>query len=315
MQEPFIKHGHFRFLNKAAQWGSGRSMLVLSRRGWAVKSDHDARVPRRKRLGALALLVALMASGASAAAANPLTDCFERIAVAVRHVPHPHAAARPHAVHKVHHVRPRARRPHRVKVTVPTAAYAHRTHYILRPRACGTHEAMMTPLPGAVGPEAPELLLSALAGPLPPPGVDVADTSPALIGPSPPSLGLPSTPEAFLPSFPPSGVPPTGGFVVPGAPGGPGPPPVGPPPPGQPPIAPPGQPPVTPPDQPPITPPGQPPVLPPDQPPVVPPLTPGGPGVPGIPEPATWAMLIVGFFGIGAVLRQRRTSSALGRET
>jgi hypothetical protein len=289
-----------------------------------VKSDPDPRVPRRKRLAALAILVALLGSGASAAAANPLTDCFERIAVAVRHVPHPHAAARPR-VHKIHRVRPRARRPHRVKVAVPTAAYAHRTHYILRPRACGTHEAMMTPLPGAVGPEAPELLLSALAGPLPPPGVDVADTSPVLIGPSAPSLGIPSTPEAFLPSFPPSGVTPTG-FVVPGAPGGPGQPPVGPPPPGQPPITPPGQPPVTPPvtppDQPPITPPGQPPVVPPDQPPVVPPdqppivppLTPGGPGGPGIPEPATWAMLIVGFFGIGAVLRQRRTPSAVGRE-
>jgi hypothetical protein len=215
-----------------------------------VKCDYDSIVLCLRRLGLLSILVALLASVASAAAANPLGDCFERIAVAVRHVQHPHAAPRPHAVHKVHHVHPGARRPHRVKVVVPTAAYAHQTHYILRPRACGTNELMMTPLPGAVGPEAPELLLSALAGPLPPPGVDVSDEAPLLISPSSP------TPD--LPALPPTGAPPTGGFVLP--PGG----------------------------------------------------SPGGPG--GIPEPATWAMLIVGFFGIGAALRQRRSRSALACE-
>ena len=33
---------------------------------------------------------------------------------------------------------------------------------------------------------------------------------------------------------------------------------------------------------------------------------PGGPGdIPGVPEPATWAMLILGFFAIGAALRRR----------
>jgi hypothetical protein len=32
----------------------------------------------------------------------------------------------------------------------------------------------------------------------------------------------------------------------------------------------------------------------------------GNPG--GVPEPATWAMLIFGFAGIGAVLRRRRSA-------
>jgi hypothetical protein len=34
----------------------------------------------------------------------------------------------------------------------------------------------------------------------------------------------------------------------------------------------------------------------------------GGPG--GVPEPSTWAMLLTGFFGLGAMLRQRRRTSA-----
>lgn len=33
------------------------------------------------------------------------------------------------------------------------------------------------------------------------------------------------------------------------------------------------------------------------------------PGVPGIPEPTTWAMMILGFFGIGAAMRRRRRGS------
>lgn len=270
------------------------------------------------------MVAALAGFGASPAAANPLSDCFERIAVAARHVPHKHHVAAAHrAVHRVRHVRPHRHRKVLRKVKGPpaVAAYAHRTHYILRPKACGTNEALMTPLPTAVAPEAPELLLAALAGPAETPaGVDVAEITP--VG-APPVVG-----DTFTPGFPggPGGVTPTGGFVfpgTPGTPGGPGQPPITPP--GQPPVTPPAQPPVvTPPGQPPVTPPGQPPVLPPGQPPpivtppvvtppvvtppvVTPPVvTPPG----GIPEPATWAMLIVGFFGVGTALRRRRARVA-----
>jgi hypothetical protein len=288
-------------------------------------------VRRGRRRGCLigvSLVTALVGFSASPAAANPLTDCFERIAVAARHVPHkPHVAVH-HAVRRVRHVTPRHRKVlHKVKGPAAIAAYAHRTHYILRPKACGTNEALMTPLPTAVAPEAPELLLATLAGPAETPvGVDVAEITP--VG-APPVVG-----DVFTPGFPggPGGVTPTGGFVFPGTPGGPGgpgtpggpgQPPVTPPgqppvtPPGQPPVVtPPGPPPITPPGQPPITPPGPPPILPPGPPPIVPPpvvtppvvTPPGGPG--GVPEPATWAMLIVGFFGVGAVLRRRRALPA-----
>ena len=40
---------------------------------------------------------------------------------------------------------------------------------------------------------------------------------------------------------------------------------------------------------------------------VTPPITPG----PGIPEPATWAMMILGFGGVGTILRGRRRGLAL----
>ncbi|HEY2753960.1 PEPxxWA-CTERM sorting domain-containing protein [Phenylobacterium sp.] len=149
---------------------------------------------------------------------------------------------------------------------------------------------MLTPMPGAVGPEAPELLLAELAGPTTAPGVDVADLAPVV----PPQIG----PATFTPDFFPEGpggsggVTPTGGFVSPpgGGPGGGGP----------------GGP-----RQPPLTPPGPPPELPPSI------LPPDGPGVPGghggpgvVPEPATWAMLITGFFGVGTALRRRRARPA-----
>jgi len=266
---------------------------------------------RGLRLVALFALAAVIGLDASPASANPVTDCFERIAVAAHHVPHPHRA-RPHrAAHKVRHVVPKWRhKVRKVAVAQRMKAYDHRTRYILRPKACGTHEAMATPLPGAPVADAPEAMLAALAGPPETPGVDVADVGPMLTT-MPPVVGDTFTPGDFVPGGSP-GVTPVGGFVFPGGgpggPGGPGqPPPVGPPtqPPDQPPVVPPDQPPVIPPDQPPpVIPPVFPP--PPVQPPGQPPVTPPG----GIPEPATWAMMIIGFFGVGVAVRRRRAARA-----
>jgi hypothetical protein len=36
----------------------------------------------------------------------------------------------------------------------------------------------------------------------------------------------------------------------------------------------------------------------------------GTPGTPGVPEPATWAMMILGFGGVGALMRRRRMETA-----
>src|SRR6185312_12278217 len=143
----------------------------------------------------------------------------------------------------------------------------------------------------------PQTMLAALAGPETP--VDLPPEGP-VVSTFPPVVGDTFTPGDFVPGGNP-GVTPVGGFVSPpGGPGGPGQPPVGPP------TQPPDQPPVIPPDQPPVVPPDQPPVVPPDQPPVIPPVFPPPDTPPvitppgGIPEPATWAMMIVGFFGVGA---------------
>lgn len=38
--------------------------------------------------------------------------------------------------------------------------------------------------------------------------------------------------------------------------------------------------------------------------PLVPPVV-TNPGIPGVPEPATWAMMILGFFGVGTAIRRR----------
>jgi hypothetical protein len=257
-------------------------------------TDHLAR--RRVPWAALVLSMVIVGFSVSPAAANPLSDCWERISVAVRHVPRPHATVPHLAVHKTWVVAPKRHKAHKVSAHGPKAPVLRRSRYILRPRACGTHEAMLTPMPGAVGPEAPELLLAELAGPATAPGVDVADLAPVL----PPQLGPATYTHDVIPDGPGGfgGVTPTGGFVSPlgGGPGGGGP--GGPRGPGDP-----RKPPLTPPVPPLVQPPS---ILPADGPGV-----PGGHGGPGVvPEPATWALLITGFFGVGTALRRRRARPA-----
>ncbi|HEX4507113.1 MAG TPA: PEPxxWA-CTERM sorting domain-containing protein, partial [Alphaproteobacteria bacterium] len=48
-----------------------------------------------------------------------------------------------------------------------------------------------------------------------------------------------------------------------------------------------------------------------DPPPVDPPPSGGEPPITGVPEPAAWAMLVLGFGGLGAVLRRQRGLQAL----
>lgn len=260
---------------------------------------------------ALPIMVSLAGLSASPAAANPLGDCFERIAVAARHVAHPHRAG-PHRI--VHRVHPRPRR--RVVAASPTAAYAYRMRYILRPRACAEHAVTaMSLLPGAAPPETSQRLLAELAGPTPPPEGEVPTPPPVA-----PGVDDASTRGPFFPRGPPTAGPPvTPGVGGPGIPGVPGPPPVVPP---GPQVAPPPENPVVPPVTPPAIPVDRPP---PAGPPVAPPAdVPGGPGgfppiLPviatppftpiAIPEPVTWAMLILGFFGLGAALRRARARS------
>jgi hypothetical protein len=114
---------------------------------------------------------------------------------------------------------------------------------------------------------------------LPPPFVDEGDVTVVVFPP-------PEQPPVFPPTvFPPPG-PPVGPPTV--------------------------TPPQTPPDTPPVTPPPGPPPVPPVGPPVgPPPITPAeppGPPVTPIPEPSTWALMILGFGLAGAGLRRRRLS-------
>jgi hypothetical protein len=265
------------------------------------------------RGGGLAVLVFALV-GASPSAANPLSDCFQRIAVVFHPHRHPAHAVAHRAIHRVHHVRPRPHpRPHRIAASGPSRAYAHRTRYILRPIACETHPAtaLMSPVPGAVGPETPQLLLAELAGP------PVAAAEAEASAPEIPAAIAAAPPEFFPNIFGgPGGVPLPGGFpgvIGPGVPGGP---PVTPVTPVTPPVGPVEVTPplVTPPIDTTVTPPVAPPVIGPpppvvDTPPTTPsgpPVVPGGPPVGGVPEPATWALMLVGFFGLGGALRRRR---------
>jgi hypothetical protein len=153
----------------------------------------------------------------------------------------------------------------------------------------------------AAAPIAPQRLAMARA-PLEPeaaaPGPDTGTFGPPFLGPAPggggPILG-PGTPDNPVgpPIFPPGEEPP----VVVG-------PPVIEPPTGEPPVTPPGEEPptVVPPiDEPPtVFPPGvEPPIGPPGPPPVAP-----------IPEPGTWALMILGFGLLGARLRRQARARA-----
>jgi hypothetical protein len=272
---------------------------------------------------------ATMLVSAAPAEASPLGDCFERIAVAVR--PHHHAPAvhrATPAVHKVHRVgKPHRRLVHRA-VAHPVAPTLMQTQYIVRPKACGTHEAdkPMTPVLGAFVRNAPETLMEQLAGPPmglagppeapPPPAAPQAASFggiPFINGASGGSGGGGGGPTCaqLIQSGAPLGASGCKPEVVTPPPVDSTPPPVdGTPPIDTPPPPPPGDgtpPIITPPPPPPG---GTPPI---DTPPG-PPGPPGGP--PGVPEPATWAMLILGFGAIGATLRvqrrQRSTATAQG---
>lgn len=116
------------------------------------------------------------------------------------------------------------------------------------------------------------------------------------VPPGGPPGGPPTEPPVTPPDVPVVNPPPTE------------PPPGGPP--TEPPVGPPGGPPVGPPDGPPTGPPTGPPVGPPEEPPVGPPVGPPTPPSTPVPEPATWAMLILGYFGLGAALRSARLLAA-----
>lgn len=138
-----------------------------------------------------------------------------------------------------------------------------------------------------------ERALPKIRGPLPLAGVVVAPLAPA-VAPAVPLYnivnGAPAVPVAA--SAPPGGPP----IVFPGF------------------MLPPGGgggiiiPPVV--TTPPVTPPATPPVTPPITPPVTPPVTP--PTTSGVPEPGTWAMMLLGFAMIGSAFRRyNRTPSKI----
>ena len=300
------------------------------------------------RVARTALLCAFLLAGAASPAWAK--DCFIKVQVAGAHPaaaphaprprprPHPRpetpavaAADHPQPEHHVVRLRTHRRTTPRV-ILAAQPATPHRQYvesslaqrsvpvFELRPTACDTHPASQSVAPGA--PATAQKLLDAIAGPAPTPPAPVetppqTPVSPPLVPPLPvvtlPDTATPPDGPDF-PGFPGvSGPGPFGGFpgVVGPLPPPVGPPVVGPPVVGPPVVGPPVEPPVvTPPGPPPPTPPGPPPIEPPVEPPGGPtPLSPPTP--PGVPEPAAWAMLMLGFLALGGALRARRRAPAV----
>lgn len=198
---------------------------------------------------------------------------------------------------------------------LPESSYAMRTAYM--PAApsteCDTAPSIQAALPPEARPPA-QRLLDEIAGP----PVEIADaSSPAGIGGIPAGGGGPGGGLPIGWRGAPGGGGPGGGFVAPpGAetPGGGEPPVVNPPGEGEPPVVNPpggGEPPV-------VNPPGggEPPIIPPGpDPDPGPGPGPGGPGpvdpnppVSPIPEPGVWMTMIIGFFGLGTMVRRSRAA-------
>lgn len=270
------------------------------------------------------ILAALLGSTVVGPAAA--VDCFPKIRAAEARQAAPKRIVTPR--HKaiavrspVHRAKPVVRV---VRVNVPSrpasktqkfveSSFALQTRPIewVRPEGCDKYPAMAIQSAPPLVEKAPaQLLLDEIAGPTPPPEtVDTPeDTGSTFVGGGTP----PSAPPFVGGQPPPGGQPPGGQPPVPPE----GKPPILPPdaPPEVPPTFPPGNPPILPPGEPPIVPPG-PPVLPPPPPEEPhPPFTPQPPQEPppvtAVPEPATWLMLIGGFFFVGLGLRTRRAELA-----
>jgi hypothetical protein len=281
------------------------SLVLFARknlRALSSQPDGAARAPLKTTkscvipqfiLASVAVAGWLAASPASAANFN----CFEWVRASAGHLIH---------ARHIHHAR--AASPHKRLAHVHTSPRIHRiaSPLVRRPVACPEHEtALYSPMPGAPARETPQMLEAALAGP---PAAAEAGRDTAAVVPAPIEGPLPFFPGGFPGGTPgPIGGPPGGILPAPGPIGGPPPPPST--------VLP-----ITPPDTivPVVTPPGVTPPLvnpPGDTPPDVirvpiisPPGPPdAGPGpVGGVPEPATWALMLLGVSGLGVALRRRR---------
>lgn len=278
----------------------------------------------RKRVGRL--LTSTMCAGfVGAALVGPAAaeDCFPKIRAAEARQAAPRRAApvRHRAnVARVGHLKAAVRVPHPKRIAVPVRPASKTEKFVessfhlqtrpipwVRPAGCDKHPASaIQSAPPIVERPPSELLLAELTGPPAETETSPEDAGPTFVGGGGP--GYPLVPGGGVgggggrpPVSPPGGeqppVTPPGDEQPPILPPDVPPswPPVGPPP-GPPKFPPPGGPPAPPPeDYPPPGPPELPPILPPEQ----PPLTP-------VPEPATWVMLIGGFFLVGQSVRSGR---------